>query len=111
MKKFIIICSIIGLTSFFTGCSSTNEVKEVRVIHEYHIYVHNVNRNMMRKTIHNQRQNQKFNHSKGSIDPRYDHKPGQERSNKKLGNPGRGIDPRYDHKTGAIPKNIENKNK
>ena len=104
MKKLSVICCFVVIGLIFSGCSST---KEVKVIHEHHIYVHNVDRNMMRRSIPSQRPNQKFGQSKGGIDPRYDHKPGQGKPNRKLGNPSRGIDPRYDHKTGLIPKNVE----
>lgn len=107
MKKLSVICCFAVIGLILGGCSSTKETKEVKVIHEHHIYVHNIDRNMMRRSMPGQRPNQKFGQSKGGIDPRYDHKPGQGRPNRKLGNPGRGIDPRYDHKTGAAPKSSE----
>ena len=49
-----------------------------------------------------QRPNPRFGQSKGGIDPRYDHKPGQAKPGKKLSQ-SKGIDPRYDHKPGMMP--------
>ena len=107
MKKLGIFCGLVGLTVILAGCVSTKEVKEVKIIHEHHIYVHNNQVNRIHRMHSNtnpkssRKGNQKFGNPKGGIDPRYDHKPGHGRPNKKLGNSKNEIDPRYDHKTGS----------
>ena len=104
MKKTIVVCGLVGMAMIFAGCSSTKEVKEVKIIHEHHIYVYNVHPRMNPRTrqMSMKRNNPRFNQSKG-IDPRYDHKPGQARSGKKLDQSKGGVDPRYDHKPGMMP--------
>ena len=109
MKKISVVFGCVVLALILSGCSVNEEVKEIMVIHEHHIYVHNVNQmnrfnpGMMRRPM----PGQKFNQSKG-IDPRYDHKPGQQRPNRRL-NQSKGIDPRYDHKPGMMPPKKDEK--
>lgn len=59
MKKTSVVCGLVGIALILAGCSSTKEVKEVKIIHEHHIYVHNVSPRMnpnMRQ-MHGQRPN------------------------------------------------------
>lgn len=83
MKKMNLICGLVGFSLLVGGCSKTNETKEIKIVHEHHIFIHSNNamdkNHRMHgdmKRMHEQKRNQKFGQSKGGIDPRYDHKPG-----------------------------------
>lgn len=51
-------------------------VKEIKIIHEHHIFIHQTKKDMNRRPIHKHRQNKKFDQSKSGIDPHYNHKAG-----------------------------------
>lgn len=40
MKKLSIVCGLLAVAAILTSCSTTKEVKELKIIHEHHIYIH-----------------------------------------------------------------------